>query len=161
MKKSFKILSSFVLLASLLCFAACEKDDEKENPGINEAYATLEGTSWEGTYVTTINSGYGSNPFNITWTLDFNENSEGFVMLDLDSPAIDHTTVEGDLTYTYDGKSGGVLRYAILDNDKIEVNYTVDAINRTLTAELTFEARHEENGPFFTYGGKTTLHQIR
>ena len=39
------------------------------------------------------------------------------------------------------------------------VEFTTDAVNRTLTADLVVYVQHEENGEGIPYGGTTTLHQ--
>lgn len=119
-------------------------------------FETLEHTEWEGFYSTTAQTQYGPMALSIRWTLDFLSNGQASVMMVFDSQAFDDTPYEWSSAYTYDPATGtGVLSDKNLNN----VSFSVDAVNRTLTADLVIYVQHEEGGETIPYGGTTILHQ--
>jgi|GEM_PF-819654 len=169
MKKFFKLMAVAVLTTSMLFVASCKKEkvtptEGGSTPPAIPTYETLEGTEWEGTYNTTTQTQYGTYPVVIHWTVDFLANGEGEVMMWQESQAYDPDQYTWRMTYSYDGNSGGVVSDGFgewpVDGDN-NYPYTVDAVNRTLELNLQFEVQHVADGPIITYGGPTTLHQIR
>lgn len=170
MKHLTKLFTMCAVAMAAICFSACEK--EPSNPGNGNGnntptelfYETLEGTEWEGEYATTTQTQYGVYPVTIHWTVDFLKDGRGEVMFRQISQAYDPDTYSWQMTYTYDGKNTGVISDGMGEwpmSGENKWDFTCDPYNRTLQVTLQFEAQHVEDGPIVTYGGPTTLHQVR
>ncbi|MBR1550361.1 MAG: hypothetical protein IJ634_06960 [Bacteroidales bacterium] len=160
MKKFFKYMFVALMATATLGFAACSDDDKDNTVSGSDlpTYESLEGTQWEGSYTTTTQTPQGTMPLSIRWTLNFLANGRASVMFIFDSQAFDNTPYDWSSTYTYNPSTGtGKLSDEYLG----DVNFTTDAINRTLTANLVIYVQHEEGDSGYPYGGETTLHQTR
>ena len=163
MKRLSRILLMALMAVATVGFVACKKENtgttaNTDNPGDTGSltYETLERTEWEGSYATTTQTPQGNMPVTLRWTIDFMADGKASVMLVLDSQAFYDTPIEWESEYTYDPATGnGVMSDENLDS----VTFTTDAVNRTITAELVIKTQHEEDGPVYSYGGVTTLHQ--
>ena len=162
MRNILKLIVAGVLAVSMLGLASCKK--EKITPEGGETpeqtdlvYETLVGTEWEGSFATHgQEAGYTSIPITIHWTVDFLQNGQGEVMFWFESELFDNTPYSLDMSYTYDGNNAGI----VLESES-EHPFTIDPYNRTMSLDLTVNLQHAEDGPVFTYGGLTTLHQTR
>ena len=168
MKKVFRLMMMAMMAVATMGFVACEKDNDNNNSGqqgggttpVEEpTYETLERTEWEGVYSTYDQTpGYTQNYLNIHWTIDFLSDGQGEIMFYLESPGYDPDTYTFPMTYTYDGVNSGTIsnwEYGTAGN------FTVDPYNRALVIEnLTLEIGETEDAGY-TYGGVTTLHQVR
>jgi len=170
MKQVFRALLACLVTVSMLGLASCEKEPANqgnENGGNTVSdlyYETLEGTEWEGTYATTTQTQYGVYPVTIHWTVDFLKDGKGEVMFWQESQAYGPDTYSWKMTYTYDGKNAGVISDGMGEwpvNGDNQWSFTCDPYNRTLQVPLLFEVQHVQDGPIVTYGGLTTLHQVR
>lgn len=162
MKRIARIMFVAAMAVATVGFASCGDEENTGNTPGNQpvpetpVYETLERTEWEGSYSTTTQTQYGAMALTIRWTLDFLAGGQASVMMVFDSQAFDNTPYDWSSTYTYDPATGkGVLT----DENLGTVNFTVDAVNRTLTADLVVYVQHEEGGEGIPYGGTTTLHQ--
>lgn len=169
MKKVFRLMMMAMMAVATMGFVACEKDNDNSNSGNGQqggdptpempSYATLERTEWEGVFSTYDQTpGYTQNYLNIHWTIDFLSDGQGEIMFYLESPGYDPDTYTFPMTYTYDGVNSGTIsnwEYGTAGN------FTVDPYNRALVIEnLTLEIGETEDAGY-TYGGVTTLHQVR
>lgn len=179
MKNIMNLVVTGVLAVSMLGFTSCQKDDNDgktpeqtnsvdnttpnggETPEQNDlVYQTLVGTEWEGRFATYgQEAGYTNIPITIHWTVDFLRDGKGEVMFYFESELFDNTPYTLDMTYNYDGNNAGTLKSEDLNDENLP--FTIDPYNRTMNVELTVNLQHAENGPIFTYGGRTTLHQTR
>ena len=151
---------------SMVGLVACGKDDNNNGsqqggstPATEPTYETLVGTEWEGVFATYDQTpGYTQNYLNIHWTIDFLSDGRGEIMFYLESPGYDPDPYTFPMTYTYDGVNAGVIS----DWEYGQAgNFTVDPYNRTLVVEnLTLEIGETADAGY-TYGGVTTLHQMR
>ena len=151
-----------MLAVSMLGLASCKKEhvtpvggETPEQPEL--VYETLENTEWEGTFSTHGQAAGHTNASMIFhWTVDFLKDGKGEVMFWIESPDVDPEEFSWEMTYTYNGNNTGVLI-----DDEGEHPITLDPYNRTMKVELLVGIQHEEDGPGYTYGGLTTLHQTR
>lgn len=161
MKNIFRLFAVAVISLCFMGLTACKKEKTEPvtpgtNPGEELYYETLVGTEWEGTYQTTTQTQYGAYPVTIHWTVDFLQDGNGEVMFWMESSAFDPDQYSYTFNYTYDGKNAG----EITDADG-QWPFTCDPYNRTMQVTLQFQTQHVEDGPLYTYGGPTTLHQVR
>lgn len=162
MKKIFNRLMVVAVAIAMLGFAACDDENGTSNSNSNTeitAPESLAGTEWEGVFATYDQTpGYTQYPINIHWTIDFMEDGQGKIMFYLESPVFDPDPFDFDMTYTYDGKgNGNIARWEYGDGG----NFTVNPYNRSITIEnLTLEMGETEDSGY-TYGGQTTLYQVR
>ncbi len=159
MKRFFRTILVALMSATLVTLTSCNPE-ERPNPGDvptnPPTYSTLERTEWEGAFSTTTQTSQGNMALIIRWTLDFLANGQASVMMVFESQAFDNTPFDWTSSYTYDPATGnGVLT----DENLGTVNFSVDAVNRTMTADLIIYVQHEEGGSTVGYGGTTTLHQ--
>ena len=149
MKKIFNRLMVVAVAIAMFGFAACDDENSTSNSNNNTeitAPESLAGTEWEGVFATYDQTpGYTQYPINIHWTIDFME-------------VFDPDPYDFDMTYTYDGKgNGNIARWEYGDAG----NFTVNPYNRSITIEnLTLEMGETEDSGY-TYGGQTTLYQVR
>lgn len=168
MKRVLKTLA-LAAVAMTMLFTSCQKEkvtptEGGTTPPAIPVFETIEGTEWEGTFYTTTQTQYGLYPVTIHWTVDFLSNGEGEVMMWQESQAYDPDKYTWKMTYTYEGNNAGVITDGFgewpVEGDN-QYPFTLDAVNRTLEVMLQFEVQHVADGPIITYGGLTTLHQIR
>ncbi len=160
MKKFFKLMMVAMMAMATVGLVACEDDNGGQPGPVDEpSYETLVGTEWEGVFATRDQApGYTQNPLNIHWTIDFLKDGKGELMFWLESPGYDPDPYTFPITYTYDGDGVGKI-------DPWEYgdagSFFADPYNRTLVVKnLTVEiGETAESG--YTYGGETTLHQVR
>lgn len=167
MKKIFRLMMVAMMAVAAVGLSACDKENDnaaggQQGGGTTETeptYETLVGTEWEGVYATYDQMpGYTQNYLNIHWTIDFFSDGKGEIVFWLESPGYDADPYTFEMTYTYDGNGKGhISPWEYGDAG----DFVADPYNRTLTVQhLTLEiGETEESG--YTYGGSTTLHQIR
>jgi len=169
MKSILRFFMAGTMALAMIGFASCEKEKvtpagDTTDPTGPQPYATLDGTEWEGEFYTSTQTQYGSYPVTIHWTVDFIRDGEGEVMFWQQSQAYDPDQYSWKMTYTYDGNNGGVISDGHGEwpiEGESQWPYTVDPVNRTLQVMLQFDVQHVQDGPIITYGGLTTLHQVR
>ncbi|MBR1550388.1 MAG: hypothetical protein IJ634_07095 [Bacteroidales bacterium] len=163
-----KKIKRLMLVAATLILGAgiatsCGKDDEKptENNIPEFTIADLAGTSWSGTYMDVLYHN-GQHQMLFTWTLDFNADGKGMVMMEVTSPVIEEIVEEFPLTYTYDGVNHGEITYTGYEFEYTS-EFVVDGLNRSLDANLWMHFRLSEDdtvGQGTLFGGRTTLYKV-
>lgn len=94
------------ILATLLLFAACTKEEPQSQPQPQPpAAVSLAGTSWVGGF----DGDFQSYPLTFTWRFDFLTDSTGEYHLDCVFAANQQPTQDGTFRYTFDGTDGTVL----------------------------------------------------
>ncbi len=85
-----KIFLALMTVAAMVCMTACDKDTSSDNGGgttpTPEEPATLDiqRTSWQGVYEgTVVHPQAGNVPCILTWTLDFVDETNVSIMLDI------------------------------------------------------------------------------
>lgn len=156
MKKAIKtILVAFMALTAA-CFTGCEKDNptpanngngNNGNGNNNNGGQTVElnGTSWVGKY----NDTYQGYQAKITWSLDFNSETEGefyFELVVAGQPQADQTI---PFTYTFDGREGVISAGGMGTS-----NFTYNPDNNTITMNLMVEVSNDGS----TLGGVTIFY---
>lgn len=131
MKKAF--LLSVMLIASVLVFTSCSKDDDKE-PKFNYPLETLYGT-WQGTevkskgvWIDITKYPYTSLAFSITFNSDKSYEGRGFF-----GNGSGTYKAEGDMIYTYiNGKE--YARYSIksLSKNKAELTMSMEGSDESI-----------------------------
>lgn len=103
------LLAVAVLLGACMA-VSCDKEAEKptENTIPDFTIRDLAGTSWSGQYMDVLNHN-GQHQMLFTWTLDFNAEGQGMVMMEVTSPVIEEIVDEFPMTFTYDGTDRGQL----------------------------------------------------
>lgn len=160
MKKIFNRLMVVAVTIAMLGFVACSDDNSTSNNNTEiAAPESLAGTEWEGVFATYDQTpGYTQYPINIHWTIDFLQDGKGEIMFYLESQVFDPTPYTFEMTYTYDGKgNGNIARWEYGEAG----NFTLNPYNRAITIEnLTLEMGETEDSGY-SYGGETTLYQVR
>lgn len=162
MKKIARMMFVAAMAIATVGFVSCDKEENNVNNSSSQngsetpTYETLERTEWEGSYSTTTQTQQGTMALTIRWTLDFLANGQASVMMVFESQAFDNTPYDWTSTYSYDAATG---KGTITDDNLGTVEFTTDAVNRTMIADLVIYVQHEEGGTEIPYGGTTTLHQ--
>ena len=159
MKMNIKrTLMAFVAVATL-AFGACSPDDPKpenngdnntENPTDNPSgnsynnLTSMAGTSWVGIY----NDTYQGYPAVITWSLDFTDETNGGLLMELNVAGQDQTPSDLAFTYTFSGNNG-----TITIGNLGSTTFTYDPTAATITMSLGL--RTEDGGQL---GGSTVFH---
>lgn len=158
-----KILFSLIVVLTAMAMTSCGKEETTPATGggsqseIPTSYDILH-TSWQGVYSGTVQHPQaGSLPCILTWTLDFVDESNVSIMLEMVTGGQAQQPQEMTCTYTYDGLSG-----EIVSTEEGEVQrdpFVVDPVNRTFTIDFRVTTGFSQEEPQVV-GGPTTFHQI-
>lgn len=158
-KRHLRLLVAAFAMAALVLATACGKNEEQptQNTIPDMAIAELAGTSWSGSYMDVLNHN-GQHQMLFRWTLDFNADGQGMVMMEVSSPAIEEIVDEFAMTYTYDGSAGGKISYTGYDYE-YSSDFEVDPMNRSIDVNLWmhFWLSEDAEEPVL-FGGRTTLY---
>ncbi|MBQ8702793.1 MAG: hypothetical protein IJ524_00265 [Bacteroidales bacterium] len=158
--RSFFKLAAVALLGLTLA-TACGKNEEATTNDIPDfSIPELAGTSWIGHYSDVLNHN-GTHQMLFTWTLDFNNDGQGMVMMEVTSPVIEEIVSEFHMTYSYDGSGKGQITYTGEDNEYTS-EFLVDPMNRSLDVNLWMHFWLSEDASEPTlFGGRTTLYKVQ
>lgn len=161
MKHLNKIIGwMMVACAGLALATSCNKEGTPDDNNIPDfTMQSLAGTSWRGYYEDVLHHN-GSHQMLFTWTLDFNDEGTGMVMMEMTSPVAEDIVEEFDLTYTYDGANSGKLKYMGYMYEYTS-DFIVDPLNHSLDVNLRMHFLLSEDDTVGTvFGGRTTLYQV-
>ena len=160
-----KLFITTIIFAVVLTFGGCKKENNHPSGGSvdpgTEIPATLDivHTSWQGIYNGTVQHPQaGTLPCVLTWTVDFVDDHNVSIMLEIVTGGQVQRPQEMSCTYTYDG-----LRGEIISEEEGEVQrdpFEVDPVNRTFTIDFRVTTGFSQENPQIV-GGPTTFHQIR
>lgn len=134
------------ILAALLLFAACTKEEPSPEPQPRPTAAiSLAGTSWVGGF-DGDSQGY---PLTFTWRFDFLTDSTGEYHLDCVFAANQQPTQDGTFRYTFDGTDGTVL-----PDGHNPLPFVYDSAQQTISMEIIMQVG---SGSMSTTLGGTTV----
>lgn len=160
-----RTLLTLVFAVTALVFASCGKDDENTSgsqsgptPEIPTTY-DLARTSWVGVYEgTVVHPQAGTVPCILTWTLDFVDETNVSIMLEMVTGGQAQQPQEMSCTYTLDGCNGEIVY--VEEGETQTDPFVVDPVNRTLTVDFRMVTGFSRERPQ-QVGGVTVFHQIR
>lgn len=159
-----KIFLAMMTVAAMVCMTACDKDTSSDNGGgttpTPEEPTTLDiqRTSWQGVYEgTVVHPQAGNVPCILTWTLDFVDETNVSIMLDMVTGGQPQQPQEMACTYTYDGRHGEIIY--VEEGETQTDPFEVDPVNRTLTVDFRMVTGFSRERPQ-QVGGVTVFHQI-
>lgn len=161
-------MKKFLLLIAMafatISFSSCEKEpaaNNPDNPGTPDVPTTLDivRTSWQGVYSgTVVHPQAGTLPCGLTWTVDFVDETNVSILLEMVTGGQTQQPQEMTCTYTYDGHKGEIISEE--DGEVQRDPFEIDPVNRTFTIDLRITTGFSQENPQVV-GGLTTFHQIR
>lgn len=159
-----KTILAMAMLGTMLVFSACDKEQNDSNAADTTPAAVeptsfeILHTSWQGSYTgTVVHPQAGNLPCSLTWTLDFVDESNVSILLEMSTDGQAQDPKELSCTYTYDGLHGELVSEE--DGESQRDPFDVDPINRTLTLDLRITTGFSQERPQVV-GGPTVFHQI-
>ena len=155
-----QILFTLTLAAMLLTLSACDKEHITPQGGQTEIPTTFDivHTSWRGQYQgSVVHPQAGNLPCILTWTLDFVDDHNVSILLEMTTGGQAQQPQELTCTYTYSGLSGELV--SVEDGEEQRDSFTIDPVNRTLTVNIACYTGFTQENPQLV-GGPTTFHQI-
>jgi len=155
-----KLLFVIVMALAAFSFSACQKEKTQAVGSEDEIPTTYDmvHTSWKGVY-----SGYvqhpqaGPVPCELTWTLDFVDESNVSILLEMTTGGQAQQPQEMSCSYSFSGLTGELI--SMEDGEEQRDSFTVDPVNRTFTVNLAVYTGFSQEEPQMA-GGPTTFHQI-
>ena len=153
-----------IAIAAVFTLTGCGKEEtSNENGGSatgSEVPATIDilHTTWQGVFNGTVEHPQaGTLPCILTWTLDFIDESNVSIMLEMSINGQAQQPQDLDCTYTYDGLHGELISEedGVVQRDAFDV----DPVNRTFTIDLRITTGFSQEEPQVV-GGPTVFHQI-
>lgn len=162
MRKNIFRFLCLSLMAGLM-LASCGKDENTSggtsNPGteIPTTY-DLARTSWQGTYSGTVQHPQaGALPCILVWTMDFVDESNVSLMLQMTTGGQAQQPQEMNCTYTLDGLHGTLI--SVEEGETQTDPFDIDPVNRTFTIDLRITTGFSQEEPQIV-GGPTVFHQM-
>lgn len=159
-----KLLLLTMMTIAVIAFSSCEKEPAANNPagpGTPEIPTTMDivHTSWQGVYSgTVVHPQAGTIPCVLTWTLDFVDETNVSILLEIVTGGQTQQPQEMTCTYTYDGHKGEIISEE--DGEVQHDVFEIDPVNRTFSIDLRITTGFSQENPQVV-GGPTTFHQIR
>ncbi len=160
--KKFFLLS--LMAVAVIAFASCGKEPAANNPAgpdspeVPQAMDIVH-TSWQGVYSgTVVHPQAGTLPCVLTWTMDFVDETNVSILLEVVTGGQAQQPQEMACTYTYDGRRGEIVSEE--DGEVQRDPFEIDPVNRTFTIDLRITTGFSQENPQVV-GGLTTFHQIR
>lgn len=158
MKKIFVML---MMASAVIMFAGCKKENITPVGPTAEEPTTMDivRTSWKGVYEDVVQHPQaGQLPCILNWTMDFLDDSNVSIMLEMSVGGQTQSPQEMNVKYTFDGRHGELI-YEEGDESQRDA-FEVDPINRTLTIDFRITTGFSQENPQVV-GGPTTFHQVR
>lgn len=156
-----KLLLMFMMAAVGMCLPGCTKDEPvSDNPG-TQTPTTMEliRTSWQGVYEDVVQHPQaGTLPCILNWTMDFIDESNVSIMLEMSVGGQAQPLQEATATYTFDGQQGDFLY--VEEGEEQRDTFVVDPVNRTLSVDFRIPTGFSQEDPQIV-GGLTIFHQTR
>ena len=156
-----KLFLTMMMAAAVVCLPGCTDDDPTtEEPG-TQIPATMElvRTSWQGVYEDVVQHPQaGELPCILNWTMDFIDESNVSIMLEMSIDGQAQPSQEAMATYTFDGQQGDFVY--VEEGEEQRDPFVVDPVNRTLTVDFRLTTGFSQEDPQIV-GGLTTFHQTR
>ena len=153
-----------IAIAAVFAMTGCSKEEtNNENGGSatgGEVPATMDilHTTWQGVYNGTVEHPQaGTLSCILTWTLDFIDESNVSIMLEMAIDGQEQQPQDLDCTYTYDGLHGELI--SVEEGVEQRDTFDVDPVNRTFTIDLRITTGFSQEEPQVV-GGPTVFHQI-
>lgn len=158
-----KIFVTMMMALAIVGMAGCQKEKitpAGENPTTEDPTTyNLVRTSWQGVYQDQVrHPQYGQLPCVLTWTMDFMDESNVNILLDLSVGGQSQTPQELACQYTLNGLKGELIYQE--GGETSTTPFEIDPINRTFSAELIIATGFSQEDPQ-EVGGVTIFHQIR
>lgn len=159
MKKLFLTLA---LVVAVVMLGGCERENGTDpgtgpGPEIPTSFDIV-GTSWQGVYNGTVQHPQaGTLPCILTWTVDFVDQSNVSVMLEMVTGGQPQQPQDMVCTYTYDGLRGEII--SLEEGEEQRDPFEVDPVNRTFTIDFRITTGFSQENPQVV-GGPTVFHQI-
>lgn len=159
-----RILFAFVI-AAVFTLTGCEREGteniggEDSTPG-SEIPASIDivHTTWQGIFNDTVEHPQaGSLSCQLTWTLDFIDESHVSIMLEMAIGGQAQQPQDMNCTYTFDGLHGELIN--VEEGTEQRDSFDVDPVNRTFTIDLRIAIGFTQENPQIV-GGSTVFHQI-
>lgn len=161
MKKLFLLIWMALVAIS---FSSCEKEPAVDNPAGPDSPnipATMDivRTSWQGVYSgTVIHPQAGELACVLTWTIDFVDETNVSILLEMVTGGQAQQPREMSCTYTYDGHQGEIVSE---EGGEVQCDpFVVDPVNRTFTIDFRITTGFSQEEPQIV-GGPTIFHQVR
>ncbi len=146
-----------MLLATFFAFSSCEEHPDGPQTEEPTTFDILH-TTWQGTYNGTVQHPQaGTLPCLLTWTLDFVDESNISILLEMSINGQAQQPQDLSCTYTYSGLQGEIVNE---EEGNVQRNpFVVDPINRTFTIDFRITTGFSQEEPQVV-GGPTVFHQI-
>lgn len=160
--KKFFLLS--LMAVAVIAFASCGKEPAANNPAGTDSpdvptTMDIVHTSWQGVYSgTVVHPQAGTLPCVLTWTMDFVDESNVSILLEVVTGGQSQQPQEMSCTYSFDGRRGEIVSEE--DGEVQRDPFEIDPVNRTFTIDLRITTGFSQENPQVV-GGPTTFHQIR
>lgn len=156
------LLTLFFAVAAMV-FVSCGKDDDTTatgqggtTPEMPTTYDLVH-TSWQGTYAGTVQHPQaGELPCILVWNLDFVDETNVSIMLEMTTGGQAQQPQEMSCTYTLDGLNGTIV--SIEEGETQSDPFVIDPINRTFTVDFRITTGFSQEDPQVV-GGPTVFHQ--
>lgn len=156
-----RIVALLMMAVSVIGFTGCEKEPASNNNSeVPEVPQTIDivRTSWRGEYNGTVQHPQaGPLPCELVWTMDFVDENNVSIMLEMTTGGQSQEPQEMTAQYTFDGQKGEVIY--VEEGETQKDPFVVDPVNRTLTIDFRITTGFSQENPQVV-GGPTTFHQI-
>lgn len=154
-----KLFFMFVMAAAVICLSGCKPEKIKEDDSGTQIPTTMSlvRTSWQGVYEDVVQHPQaGTLPCILNWTIDFMDESNVSIMVEMSIDGQSQPLQEATSTYTFDGRQGEFIY--VEEGEEQRDTFVVDPVNRTLTVDFRFTTGFSQEDPQIV-GGLTTFHQ--